>query len=345
MERDQGALLRQTDTTKQATAPIRASRNGLFVRIAQTANPAAHNHHAAGWRERSRRAAARVTRPPAYDANGRVRHRRGLRRRPRPARPGGACFRSHRHHGGKRSWRGRSDACSLSRVHRHRCHPDARSPAVLVLVVVLLGAEVVVATPGLGCVLGVVVAAGLDPAFGPPVVVVVDRRRRCGGRHRRRRRLNRRHLSRRVTDLGIGRGRLGWWVGGIVRFVGLEPPAFHVIDRARHRLFGRAVVCVDPRSRRPVPVRPIVVVPGSDALTAVLHPVGRIVVNGAQESRVVVGDVVLPHGRRQCVRVVGRRRPRGRTWRWTTSRTHSRSRRQRPRRRRCPPNRLTRSPS
>ena len=68
MERDHGALLRQTDTTKQATAPISARRNGLFVRMAQIANPAAHNHHATGCSERRRGAAARVTRRPAYDA-------------------------------------------------------------------------------------------------------------------------------------------------------------------------------------------------------------------------------------------------------------------------------------
>ena len=46
MERDHGALLRRADTTTHATAPISASRNGLFVRMAQMARQAAHNHHA-----------------------------------------------------------------------------------------------------------------------------------------------------------------------------------------------------------------------------------------------------------------------------------------------------------
>ena len=48
MERDHGALLRRSDTTTQATAPMSASRNGLFVLMAQIAKPAAHNHHATG---------------------------------------------------------------------------------------------------------------------------------------------------------------------------------------------------------------------------------------------------------------------------------------------------------
>ena len=73
MERDQGALLRRAETTTQATTPIRASRNGLFVRMAQIANPAAHNHHATGCRERRRGAAARVIPRPADGAIGRRR--------------------------------------------------------------------------------------------------------------------------------------------------------------------------------------------------------------------------------------------------------------------------------
>lgn len=117
-----------------------------------------------------------------------------------------------------------------------------------------------------------------------------------------------RYLSRRVADLRIGRGCLWRWVSGIVRFVGLEPPALDVISGARYRLLGGPVVRVDPRSRRPVPIRPIVVVPGSDALAAVLHPVARIAVNGAEEARVVVGHVGFAHGRRQGVRVPVARR-------------------------------------
>ena len=73
MERDHGALLRRAETTTHATTPMRASRNGLFVRMAQIARPAAHNHHATGCRERRLGAAARVIPRPAAAAIGRVR--------------------------------------------------------------------------------------------------------------------------------------------------------------------------------------------------------------------------------------------------------------------------------
>ncbi len=80
MERDHGALLRRADTTTHATTPIRPKRNGLFVRMAQMARPAAHNHHATGCRERRRGAAARVIRRPACGATARERTRPAPRR-------------------------------------------------------------------------------------------------------------------------------------------------------------------------------------------------------------------------------------------------------------------------
>jgi hypothetical protein len=95
MERDHGALLRRADTTKQATPPINARRNGLFVRMAQIAKPAAHSHHATGCRERRRGAAARVIPRPAGGASGRGRTHPGRRRPRRPGRPGGDCWRDH----------------------------------------------------------------------------------------------------------------------------------------------------------------------------------------------------------------------------------------------------------
>ena len=70
MERDHGALLRRAETTTHATTPINARRNGLFVRMAQIARPAAQSHHATGCRERRRGAAARVIPRPASAAIG-----------------------------------------------------------------------------------------------------------------------------------------------------------------------------------------------------------------------------------------------------------------------------------
>ena len=90
-------------------------------------------------------------------------------------------------------------------------------------------------------------------------------------------------------------------VVGVVRFVGLELPTFDVVGRARDRVLRWAVVGIDPRPRGPVPIRPVVVVAGADALAAVLHAIGRIVVDGAEKARVAVGHVGRTDGGSECV--------------------------------------------
>ena len=133
MERDHGALLRRADTTTQATAPIRASRNGLFVRMAQIAKPAAHNHHATGCRERRLGTAARVIPRPASGAIGRGRSHRGRRRRLRPGRPGGDCSRSPRRNRGTRRWPRRAGGRRTILGAARRTRSSPRAPSVVVV--------------------------------------------------------------------------------------------------------------------------------------------------------------------------------------------------------------------
>jgi hypothetical protein len=57
-----------------------------------------------------------------------------------------------------------------------------------------------------------------------------------------------------------------------------------------------------------MPVRPVVVVARSDTLAAVLHAVGGIVVDGAQQARTGIGHVVTADGSGERIGVVGVRR-------------------------------------
>ena len=118
----------------------------------------------------------------------------------------------------------------------------------------------------------VVVVAGASPDFDFVLAAVLvaapgvaararlggrrrhGRRSRRGGRRRRGRRRRpvpgRRHLGRRIADLCVGRRRRPAAESfGVSGSSSLEPPPFHVVSRAGHRLLCRTVVGVDPRCR------------------------------------------------------------------------------------------------
>ena len=312
MERDQGALLRRADTTTQATTPIRASRNGLFVRMAQIARPAAHNHQATGCRERRLGAAARVIPRPAYDATGRGRDHRARPRPPRSGSPGGHCSRRlHPNRWTRRSPRWTGGCSTILGRCRARRRPEAgpREPSVVV----------VVAPAALPFWSGHPTLTACRPRWSAswperalcrssPVVGAAEAEpsawpwsswRRCGGR-----RLGRRHLGRRIADLRVGGGDPGGRVAGVVRLVDLEPPPFDIVGLTRDGVLRGAVVGIDPRPRGPVPVGPVVEVARPDALATVLHAVDRVVVDRAQKAGAAVCHVAGADGGRQRIRVV-----------------------------------------
>ncbi len=258
MERDHGALLRRADTTTQATAPISASRNGLFVRMAQMARagrPQPPRHRVQGCGAEGRQPGSFLGRPPSPSEEGEAAQREDDRRHDEDdgEHAAGRAPAARRMRSGVRTG-------DPVRVPEDPCFPPAAvatAPAV----------EVVV-TP---------LAAGRRWCRWkrlPGLRRGGDRRALCGRRPRagvgrsgcRR---HRRYLV--CLHLRRGRGRRqrrttgpaglrsealqicaydgatpGWRVAAIVRFVDLEPQALDIVRRIRDRLLGGTVVGVDP---------------------------------------------------------------------------------------------------